>query len=172
MACQQYSQRDIFSITPGLAIGISCSDIHFLLGHIQCPTTKWTQFRRNWTAQQHTSTTDCSSSPYSNPLVVMVKKDKSIRLCVDSRALNKIMLKIKIPLNQQLKFWVGLRRKHTLVLSNSRLLANWARMGVMKLLKPFSSEESAINFDGCRLVLNVTVGLFRKWTDKILGLKS
>lgn len=33
-----------------------------------------------------------SSSPYSNPLVCVIKKDGSIRLCLDARQVNKLII--------------------------------------------------------------------------------
>ena len=40
-----------------------------------------------------------SSSPYNSPIVMVVKKDGSIRFCIDFRKLNKVTKICKYPLN-------------------------------------------------------------------------
>ena len=39
-----------------------------------------------------------SKSPYGAPVLFMKKKDGSLRMCIDYRALNKITIKNKYPL--------------------------------------------------------------------------
>ena len=46
-----------------------------------------------------------SVSPYSNPLVVFIKKDGKVRLCLDARRINQIIIPYIIHPNPWTKFF-------------------------------------------------------------------
>ena len=39
-----------------------------------------------------------SKSPHSSPILFVCKKDDTMRMCIDSRALNKLTVKVRCPL--------------------------------------------------------------------------
>jgi len=111
-----------------------------------------------------------SSSPYSNPLVVVTKKDNTVRLCLDARNLNKILIpdrECPMPIDDMLYKFEGAKCFSTLDLT-----AGYWQVP----LHPNSRKYTAFLFNGhsyeFRVLpfgLNISVGCFIKCVNSILG---
>ena len=109
-----------------------------------------------------------STSPYSNPLVVVTKKDLSIRLCLDARQVNKIIVPDREspePVSEILQRFNGTKYITTLDLT--------AGYWQIELEEEFRQYVEFLynrrNYQFCRFGLNVSVSIFIKCLDYVLG---
>lgn len=168
--------ESVFSDRPGLAKGIQCKlniDINattFSQKPYPVPYSKLAAVQAELDRMMEEGIIEKSSSPYSNPLVVVVKKDGGVRICLDARKLNRIIIPDREQtecIDEILKKFEGKNYFSTLDLT----AGYWQIQ-----LAPESRKYTAFLFRGrnyqfCRLPfgLNTSVSVFVKCIDKILG---
>lgn len=111
-----------------------------------------------------------SSSPYSNPLVPVIKKDQSVRLCLDARTLNsKLISDSESP--ERVESLLARFDKPRFI-STIDLSASFMQI----YLDPESRDLTSFNFEGRNFRftrvpfgLNVSMQLFIKATDTVFG---
>jgi hypothetical protein len=69
-----------------------------ILDPIECPITKKTTIEAIIKQMLQNGEIQTSCSPFSSPVILVKKKDKSWRLCVDYRGLNSLTIKNKFPI--------------------------------------------------------------------------
>lgn len=90
------NNQAVFSDEPGLIKGFTAklnvkTDKPFVGKSYGVPYSKREEVAKELERMQATDLIEQSSSPYTNPLVCVIKKDGSIRLCLDSRKLNSCL---------------------------------------------------------------------------------
>lgn len=114
-----------------------------------------------------------SNSPYSNPLVVVMKPDGSIRLCLDARFINKIIIPDRESpesIDEILQRFAG-----TKYLSSIDLTSGYWQIELDEPSRQYTAFLfNGKNFQFRRLPfgLNISVAMFNKCMDQVLGLEG
>lgn len=111
-----------------------------------------------------------SDSPFSNPIVVVEKKDGTVRICLDARELNKILIQDREsppPMEELLQKFDGVKFLTSLDLTCGYWqipLNTESRKYTAFLVNGRSYQFCVVPFG-----LNVSVAVFMKSLDKVLG---
>ncbi|XP_018915299.2 retrovirus-related Pol polyprotein from transposon gypsy [Bemisia tabaci] len=170
-----YVYRRAFSDSPGLCRTFTAhlrlkNSEPFVKRSYPIPFSKLEAVRKEIQRMLTLGIIERSSSPYSNPIVPVGKKDGAIRVCLDARTLNsRLISDAECP---ELIDVILARFSNPQYISTLDCTASFWQI----LLDPDSRDPTSFNFEGrnyrfCRLPfgLNVSMQIFIKALDTVLG---
>lgn len=166
----------LFDDRPGLVLDYECHlnvDVHkdvFVKKTYPVPLAKLEAAQREIDRMLEWGIIESSESEYSNPLLVVPKKNNAVRLCLDARNLNKIIIPDREstrPMDEILSKFNGCKCLSSLDLSSGYWqvpLDKESRKYTAFLFKNINYQFKVLPFG-----INNSVAIFNKCLNKVLG---